>query len=117
MKTQSQDLTTDTPVALYQQEGTTLLGKIGWGMLGAALTLWGLTTVLLVYVGAPPHVGWVLLAVFVALIAGGLVLLAMSRPLERFLFQRAMSSKGLTPSLAGGVWEESWEQVTQTAAR
>ena len=116
MKTQCQDLTTDTPAALYQEK-TTLLGKIGWGMLGAALVLWGATTVLLVYVGASPQIGWTFLAVFVALIAGGLALLAMSRPIERFLFQRGLSSKGLTPSLDGGVWEESWEQVAQTASR
>ena len=116
MKTQWQDLATDTPTALYQEKAT-MLGKIGWGMLGAALALWGVTTVLLVYVGASPQIGWTFLAVFVALITGGLALLALSRPVERFLFQRRSSSSGLTPSPAGGVWEESWEQLAQTAQR
>lgn len=116
MKTQYENLTTDIPAALYQ-EGTTLLGKIGWGMLGAALALWGVASVLLVYIGAPPQVGWILLAVFVALITGGLALLGLSRPIERFLFQRRLSSEELTPSFAGGAWEESWEQLAQTAQR
>lgn len=93
------------------ENGTVLLEKIGWGMLGVAVGLWAVASVILLYSRASNQTGWGLLLAFAVLIAVGLGLLATGRTIERSLFQREPFREELVMLPPDMAWVEHWNEL------
>lgn len=102
--------------AAPRQHGATLLERMGWGVLGAAVVVWCASAMLLVY-GISLNTGWSLLAVFVALITVSLALIGAAGPIERALFRKRLSSEEPDPSPIDPSWVEQWERLMRLPVR
>ncbi|MBF8267197.1 MAG: hypothetical protein HW388_705 [Dehalococcoidia bacterium] len=104
-------------VAVSRKKGTAFLEKVGWGILGAAVALWGIASLALMYSGASTHTGWGLLVAFVALVVVGLTLIAAGGPIERSLLRQPSLQGELAPSPEDLSWVEQWNELMQRPVR
>ena len=103
--------------APHRKSSTALLGRVGWGMLWAAVALWCVTSLILIYGGAPNDTGWGLLCAFVVLISVGLTLIAAGGPIARALLRWQLSRKGPLLLPADATWVEHWEELMHCSVR
>lgn len=102
--------------APLQRNRTSLLAKVGWGILGATVVLWGASSISLLY-GTSLSTGWSLLIVFVALSVVSLALIGTGGPLEKRLLQQQLPTEETELPSTDTSWEEQWERLMSQPVR